>query len=100
MKHQYYSVEAGTTVDLMCWNDDMWLITRVEVNRKFRGQGHASRMLDLVCADADAERATLVLSVEPDGTGLDTAALMAFYFKRGFVPLAEDDPHALIRTPK
>ena len=83
-------VEHWPTISLMPWvvdgQDNEWVITGVQVQRSFRGQGWASKLLDQVLADADTEGATLLLDVRPDGTGLDEEALRAFYSRRGFRP--------------
>lgn len=85
-------IDHWTTVSLMPWvidgHPDVWLVTGVTVQSRFRGQGWASKLLDEVLADADREGVTLLLNVDPDGTGLDEAQLRAFYSRRGFVPWA------------
>src|SRR3954470_23744764 len=59
-----------------------YLVTAVEV-REERGQGHASNLLQQIIRDADAEGATLLLSVESDGTGLSDEALRLWYTRYG-----------------
>lgn len=101
MKSSYYDGSKGTTIDLMgpltYEGTQAWLITRVEVHRSFRGRGYAREMMTRVCTDADLEQETLLLAVEPDGTGADKVALKRFYGSLGFVYMAED---TMIRSPK
>lgn len=48
-----------------------------------RGHGHARELLSLVCADADQEKTTLLLKVEPD-PGYDLDRLLRLYEEFGF----------------
>jgi GNAT superfamily N-acetyltransferase len=101
MRDTYCDAAHGATVCL--WQIaglGGWLITRVEVNRRHRGKGVASRLLDEVCADADRERATLLLAIEPDGTGLGFEELEAFYRRRGFIRWNPGDETSFVRDPK
>lgn len=97
MKDSYVDVEHWATISLMPWVVDgranEWLITGVNVQYAFRGQGWASRLFDQVVADADAEGATLILNVDPDGTGLGLHELRAFYGRRDFRPWGPDPEH-------
>jgi len=100
MQHTYSDGEHFATVYLLSVNDkNAYIITGWEINQRYRGRGYASKLFDRVCADADNEGATLMLSVEPDGTGLDLIALFAFYESRGFVRMNESDV-GMIRHPK
>lgn len=94
MKDTYANVEDGSCIHLMELGPPAsdWMITSVGVQRSLRGRGAAGRLLDLVLAEADAEGTLLILSVQPDGTGLDEDTLRAFYGRRGFrlAPLLED----------
>jgi ribosomal protein S18 acetylase RimI-like enzyme len=76
-----------------------WLLTGVEVAYNERGKGIARDLMRRVLADADAERAPLYLSVEPDGTpaSLDEDQLSAWYQRLGFVFMAEDDYSGMVR---
>lgn len=90
MKATYASVDEGAVIHLVNAGEHGWLITSVGVLRSMRGQGAASRLLDVVIEDADREGVQLILSIEPDGTGLGYTALRAFYERHGFKPM----PHA------
>lgn len=97
MKHHYADIATRSIVSLHDALDDptQWWVTRVSVLPEHRGNGIAGRLLDLVCADADAEGVTLWLHVSPDisegelladtpPTALDFDALREFYTRRGF----------------
>jgi predicted GNAT family acetyltransferase len=93
MRHTYADVDHWATVHLFhCTplSENKYIVSGWEINRKYRGQGYASKLFDLMLADADKEKATLMLAVEPDGTGLDELALFAFYESRGFKRLHEN----------
>jgi GNAT superfamily N-acetyltransferase len=75
-----------------------YLVTAVEV-REERGQGHASNLLRQIIRDADAEGATLLLSVESDGTGLSDDALRLWYARHGFVSMTGSE-RGMVREPK
>jgi len=87
-------------------SDNKWLLTRLEVGRELRGQGFASMLLDHVLENADKKGATIVLSIEPDGTGMSEELLRLFYKSRGFQPITGFHPitefseTAMIRFPK
>lgn len=102
MQYCYIDSEHHATVYLMPAkyhrdDSDRYILTSWEINRKFRGKGYASKLFDEVLAEADKENVTLLLSVEPDGTGLDSTALFAFYASRGFEVMQET---TMIRYPK
>jgi len=99
MKNVYVDGEHWTTVNLMPLYSHAYMITSWEINRKYRGQGWASKIFDRVCADADKFNKILMLSVEPDGTGLDSDALEAFYRRRGFIHIEESET-GMVRYPK
>lgn len=87
MKSSYVNVEEGAVVHLMeITGGAVWIVTSVAVPlRRNRGKGAASRLLDVVLADADAEGIQLVLSVEPDSTdGLNFDELYDFYERHSF----------------
>lgn len=101
MKHSYTDIYHRANVDLIRINPRAWLVTRVEVGSEWRGQGAGGRLLDRVCMAADVEGVDLLISVEPDGTGLDHEALVGFYERRGFVLFAPGDTEsAMIRRHK
>jgi ribosomal protein S18 acetylase RimI-like enzyme len=89
-----------TLMDVTNSDADGWLITGVEVQKRFRGQGYASDLLDRVCEDADAEGVRLLLEISPDGTGLSDAALDAFYRRHGFEEWEDGDEGSRIREPR
>lgn len=60
-----------------------WVITRINVPAKHRGQGHGTRMLKRVLDDADADGVMLELSPLASGP-LDREALVAWYHRHGF----------------
>lgn len=71
-----------------------WLVSRIFVPHSERGKGYGSRIIDLVCAEADSRGFVLVLSVEPDsdGHGLGWDELADFYARRGFAYVIDGDP--------
>lgn len=63
-----------------------------------RGAGHASAVLDRICALADRYGVSLELIPQPLGfDGLDRRQLIAWYARRGFVPRYDDH---LVRPPR
>jgi predicted GNAT family acetyltransferase len=98
MKDTYANVEQGAVIHLMDAGDHGYIITSVGVQRSMRGQGAASQLLKRVCADADREGVTLLLAVEPDGTGLGRNELIAFYGRHGFSGLDAED--TMVREPR
>lgn len=67
-------------------------ISKVFVPEKFRRQHRATALLNFVCQEADANRITLVLVVEPYGDGgPDAAQLQDWYSQFGFVPVETND---------
>ncbi|MFD8609451.1 DUF6283 family protein [Streptomyces sp. NPDC059631] len=55
-----------------------------------RGQGHAARVLGLICAAADA-RELIVVCTPTDEFGADLQRLERFYRRHGFAPAAPED---------
>lgn len=103
MKHHYADAPTRSIVSLHPAPDNatQWWITRVSVLPPHRGNGIASRLLDLVCADADAEGITLWLGISPDiadVTALPYEELEAFYERRGFVN--QEDGGIMKRPPR
>lgn len=92
MKDSYYEIidNALVLVTLMpapIFGDNDWIVTHVATQRKIRGKGHASRIFQSVLADADAEQATLVLTIDPDPPefgGITYDQLEAWYERLGF----------------
>jgi len=102
MKTIYADPVHWTTINLMDLTKqiDGWLITGVQVQAAFRGNGYASDLLDKVCQDADDEGVKLFLEISPDGTGLSDAALDAFYRKHGFEEWEDGDEGSRVREPR
>lgn len=86
MKHMYADIENGVIIHLMDIGEG-WLITSVGVQSHQRGRGAASKLLDEVLKNSEAEKVTMFLSIEPDGTGLDGEVLRAWYGRKGFVAM-------------
>jgi ribosomal protein S18 acetylase RimI-like enzyme len=99
MKSDYFNMEEGAHICTMNAGAMGYIITQVAVRPEKRGKGAASRLLDEVCKNADHERVRLLLSVDPDGTGLSASALRSFYARRGFVVLTEDSA-VMVREPE
>jgi len=102
MRSMYADPEHWTTINLMPWAAEYsfdnlgacksWCVTGVQVSHRFRGQGHAARLLDAVIADAEAEGVLLTLYIVPDESGgLDYNQLREFYTRHGFVTTDEDN---------
>jgi len=105
MKNSYWNHVDRSNITLMGLGDvvdlgraNCWLVTSVWVQPGSRGRGSASRLLKVVCDHADRERATLLLKVESDGTGLRNAELLAFYERNCFQQLGSDEL-SLVRAP-
>jgi GNAT superfamily N-acetyltransferase len=87
MKH-HYNVKLGgrflAVADLVWHTKKTLMLTRINVPTPYRGQGHASKLLKQILADADAEGITIHLHASPSG-GLDESQLIAWYERHGFV---------------
>jgi GNAT superfamily N-acetyltransferase len=59
------------------------VVTRINVPRELRGQGHGTRLLEEVLRDADEQGLRLMLAPEPSD-GLDHEAVVAWYGRHGF----------------
>lgn len=96
MKQTYIDYATRTIAD--CCKPDalgIVLVTRINVPFPSRGQGHGSKILQQIIADADAEGITLELWPSPSG-GLSGRALVAWYKRHGFQALPDG---RLIRKP-
>jgi ribosomal protein S18 acetylase RimI-like enzyme len=69
--------------DAMGFNAPSYVISRINVPKKHRGQGRATALLKQIMADADREGVTLYLEVTPSG-GLDLDQLTRWYQRHGF----------------
>jgi GNAT superfamily N-acetyltransferase len=85
--------EDGASIDVGEFAFEGWIIERISVRPTLRGQGIASRLLDRVCADADAEGVVLTLLVQPEGgrRSMTYGELMRWYARRGFVCVRGDE---------
>lgn len=103
MRDLYADIEHHATVNLIdvSWSPlEGWVITGVDINKRFRGQGHMKRLLQQVLDDADEKGIPLYLAATSDGTGLSQEDLCGFYESLGFVPyVPDDDPTAYWRPP-
>jgi ribosomal protein S18 acetylase RimI-like enzyme len=92
MKDIYYlgsSIRATActmSVRLDEYDIDGYIITRIEVAPNLRGRGYGTRLLELVCYEADEEQQTLYLEVQPDGSwgSLTYDQLRKWYERYGF----------------
>lgn len=99
MKDAYYDKETQAAIDLVydtVDNEDGWIITRIRVPIKNRGNGYASKLLKQVLTEADKEGTTLRLWILPTGD-LTYEQLEAWYKRYGFVD--DKEPGYLKRTP-
>ena len=73
-------------------------ITRINVPSAHRGNGHGSKLLDQICADADREEIRLSLEIFPSGS-LDYDELKEWYIRHGF-KASKKYPGFYIRKPQ
>lgn len=67
-------------------------ISNVFVPAEDRGKRLATALMNFVCQEADANRLTLILTVQPyDEGGPNAEQLKAWYAKFGFIDLQESD---------
>ena len=104
MRDAYYDPEHWASAHLIdvTWTPlKGWIITALDVNKGFRGQGHGRALLQRILNDADAEGVHLYLGAAAvEGDGLTQEELCAFYERYGFVNDIADDPNAYHRRPK
>lgn len=85
MKNCYVDKETNSIADLsLLEDDDLYLLTRINVPRQHRGKGHGSKLLRRILEDADRERSTIVLEIAPSD-GLNHDQLKSWYERHGFV---------------
>jgi len=65
-------------------NGSIYLITRINVPIRHRGQGHGSDLLDTALEDADAIGSSLLLEIHPSGSEMNYDKLERWYRSRGF----------------
>lgn len=85
MRSCYVDPATRSIADLCDYYDQGMLMTRINVPKAHRGQGHARALLARILADADAERVTLFLEISPSD-GLNYRELEAWYLRHGFTP--------------
>lgn len=74
-------------------------ISRVETAPSDRRKGHATRLMRMVCDEADKRGMLLLLEAKPyESGGMDAARLECWYACFGFVPL-QAEPRILARPP-
>lgn len=64
-----------------------WWVQTLRVKARSRRKGYGSRLLDLLCADADRLGVTLRLAPRPEPGGLVYGELVRWYERRGFVDI-------------
>ena len=89
-------------------------LSQLSVEAGARGKGHASKLLDWVCREADQQRKVLLITPSayrvlsngciddyhnPATGGLDDAALISWYSRRGFV-IIQQQPILMARQPR
>ena len=75
-------------------------LSQLSVLEPDRGQGHASKLLDAVCAEADKSRKVLLLMPSAyEAGGLDDLALIAWYRRHGFIVI-QRNPILMARQPR
>ena len=104
MRDTYVDYDTGAQVDLskgLYLNDEYWTINRIVVPERNRGQGAGRKILKRVLAEADAEKVTLVLEINPYGP-LNYQALENWYKRNGFSWLRADTKvdTLMIRRPQ
>lgn len=75
-----------------------FMITRINVPPRYRGRGHGSELLQMVCEDADYEGVSLVLEINPYGD-MTYDQLLSWYSRYGFVQLEGCEDEVFVRTP-
>jgi predicted GNAT family acetyltransferase len=83
MKSCYVHESTRSIADLCDYYGQGLLLTRINVPKASRGQGHARNLLTRILKDADTERVTLFLEISPSD-GLDFFELEAWYMRNGF----------------
>lgn len=63
---------------------EYYVITRINVMERYRGQGYGTRILDEILKDADEENVTLFLEPIASG-GLPQKELEEWYVRNGFI---------------
>lgn len=74
-------------LDISPLEDGSYVINRINVPQKYRGQRHGSFLLKSICDQADHFRVDLALCINPYGA-LNYEQLHAWYTRYGFKPTA------------
>lgn len=83
MKSPYIDHQSWAIVDVSEIGDLLYEVNRINVPRRWRGRGIARKLVTKVLEDADREKITLVLDINPYGD-MDYKALKAWYERLGF----------------
>jgi predicted N-acetyltransferase YhbS len=97
MKNLYF-IKLSPIIAVLdcCAYEDGYMIHRINVPIKHRGNGHGSELLQRALTDADNEGVRLYLGIIPSGDmGYDD--LERWYGRNGFVPISDDGMY--IREP-
>lgn len=95
------SCQGVPASELVTDPDHTYLITHVWVPKEMRGRRYGRITLERVCHDADAEGATLILSVAPDyDSPLKYDGTLAFYQRHGFELISDRYHGAMRRAPR
>lgn len=102
MKLNYYSPCRHCWVRVSDWRDGEAELSNVFTSVGHRGKGLARALMREVCADADREGVTLLLTVGhgrgPGGDGLRSDQLYEWYTRLGFHGLAGGSGDSYART--
>jgi ribosomal protein S18 acetylase RimI-like enzyme len=90
MKNCFYDRETNSIADLIDAYEMLprkgLLITRINVPKAHRGQGHGTALLKKILEAADEEKINLYLEVSPSD-GLNYNQLVSWYRRYGFRPM-------------
>lgn len=104
MQHSYHLPGircSADVINLKLNQDEVYLITRIEVGEESRNRGVGGKLLQLVCDAADYEGVILMLQVAPDGSYLSLSVdqLMDWYEQYGFESLEDYSEETMVRFP-
>lgn len=99
MTHCFVDHETCAIADISPFRDG-FMLNRINVPERHRGNGYGSRLLKRVLAEADTVGAKLYLEPLPSGP-LGLLALVDWYERHGFVRHADVNGHWLymVRAP-
>ena len=81
--YRHLSPVALAVLDSCDYYGEGEIITRINVPKAYRGQGHGTSLLREACANADANGVNLWLEIS-SSDGLDYYQLKAWYIRHGF----------------